>query len=1120
MCYLTAPQPMEAMRLVKQTTLYYKEGNSDKVYEISLCDVGGNTYVVNFRYGKRGGQLKEGTKTPAPVALATAEGVFDALETEKLNKGYTTTEGAPVTPKASSATTAVKPDESLFPLSESWKQLPAGRNKAILRRLHAAVTGEATGVARNWKLSRVIWKAGEYHIQEATPYLIRLFNTGNALQQYCCLWAMVRSRSTSAIPVLQLLYKQGSVQLSRLAGAGLLQLLEGVEKQNHLNTYVKALPEAFQELYAEGLPDVFLQERLEQPQTDYKWLTTLYLIATQNLRLKQQLKTLLLPLILKPPYFKQFRVIFKLAELLDDFDMLGMLSCKTERDQEMYKHYLSYADAQEEEVYVAEIEDWITPRKESKKAGSRIAFSNRTKWYLHRRTLRRLKMLGNAHSTDYVKLATAVLIAYERDRDVTPYYSEYNYEWKGREYVRVETRFPNNSQAIYLHQILSADHPDLTLVSGRWKMRNPDDKKPVTTTQRQPGAANAEGGGLLKKLAGLFGRKKTPDAAVPTEQPEAKPEIIVAEVPNENGTPYLGLWNAMPQAYVQLLMQAQVNEIHRFAIENLTVHPQYAAIKQKLDKEAIKLLLLSPYPLPASFGRTMAEERYTADVTPDSDVIIAMLNSIDEAARATGRGWAGLHKGVVTADPDFITCIAFNSDAGIRQWGRQLLATTLLDERVKQAAAGKVIVFLLGLTPGKTIDEALIKEATDWCFTLLAQELKQVSAGVLSDMLQHPVTATLLFGLRLLQHSQVQAGSLSEDFIYGLLLHSYQPVREAGVALLNSLHTEELLQKQHLVMMACIGKHEDVRKGIAPIAGRMAHTDAGFGNKLVEALLPYLLRKETIEGLQLWVSELLCNELTPFLKDVDKQAALRLLYSTFAPAQQTGAFILEKYTDPAQLTMPQIVALGSHENVAVREWCQRLYNQQVARIRYEKDESLQLLNSKWDDMRAFAREYFLQHFTAEDWTVETLVALADNVKPDIEAYGRELITRFFKEENGETYLLKLSQHPSEKMQLFATNYLERFAADNLERIQQLEFYFRSVLTRVNKSRVAKKRIYHFLYTEGVKHEAAARLVGSILSDISATMAIGDKAKCIEILLQLQALYQVQTPLTVKETEVR
>ena len=106
------------------------------------------------------------------------------------------------------------------------------------------------------------------------------------------------------------------------------------------------------------------------------------------------------------------------------------------------------------------------------------------------------------------------------------------------------------------------------------------------------------------------------------------------------------------------------------------------------------------------------------------------------------------------------------------------------------------------------------------------------------------------------------------------------------------------------------------------------------------------------------------------------------------------------------------------------------------------------------------------------------------------------------------------------MQLFATNYLERFAVDDSEKITSLDFYFRAVLTRVNKSRIAKNRIYNFLLQEGRKSEAAAKAVCSILTDVSATAAIGDKAKCIDILLQLKALYDVAVPVIVKETFMR
>ncbi len=37
------------MKLIQQTSLHFREGNFDKVYKIDLCEVGADTYVVNFR---------------------------------------------------------------------------------------------------------------------------------------------------------------------------------------------------------------------------------------------------------------------------------------------------------------------------------------------------------------------------------------------------------------------------------------------------------------------------------------------------------------------------------------------------------------------------------------------------------------------------------------------------------------------------------------------------------------------------------------------------------------------------------------------------------------------------------------------------------------------------------------------------------------------------------------------------------------------------------------------------------------------------------------------------------------------------------------------------------------
>jgi len=113
-----------------------------------------------------------------------------------------------------------------------------------------------------------------------------------------------------------------------------------------------------------------------------------------------------------------------------------------------------------------------------------------------------------------------------------------------------------------------------------------------------------------------------------------------------------------------------------------------------------------------------------------------------------------------------------------------------------------------------------------------------------------------------------------------------------------------------------------------------------------------------------------------------------------------------------------------------------------------------------------------------------------------------MITRYFTEEHGLEYLLKLSEHPAEALQLFATNYLERFAADDLEKLTHLEPYFVGILSRVNKGRVAKQRSIQFLEREALKSEEAARIVAGIFTRQSVTVAIGDKAKLIEGMLRI------------------
>ncbi|MEQ2005716.1 MAG: DNA ligase [Limisphaerales bacterium] len=76
------------MEECKSTSLYYREGSSDKEYHVRL-EAKGDGFVVNIAFGRRGSTLSTGTKTSAPVYYDAALMIFDKLVREKKAKGYT-----------------------------------------------------------------------------------------------------------------------------------------------------------------------------------------------------------------------------------------------------------------------------------------------------------------------------------------------------------------------------------------------------------------------------------------------------------------------------------------------------------------------------------------------------------------------------------------------------------------------------------------------------------------------------------------------------------------------------------------------------------------------------------------------------------------------------------------------------------------------------------------------------------------------------------------------------------------------------------------------------------------------------------------------------------------------
>ncbi|GAB4024182.1 hypothetical protein [Spirosoma gilvum] len=1054
------------MKLIKQIKLFFKEGNSDKVYEVDLCEVGVGQYVVNFRFGKRGATLKDGTKTPTPVSMAMAETLFNGLEVEKRKKGY------------QSEAEMFQPMPTL-PVDTTK---PKTREEAILQRLSALANGK-TEFRTAWKPSRVIWQAGVLRMKQAVPFLIRLVDRGEEMQRYATLWALGRCADPQAARTLQVYFtnQKYSDKTRRIAAEALVHVLQGDELQTHYQAVENRLPapvwQAILDKNTEVLTTLLIDLIVNEVQAEYELLDDVYTLAVKHPVVRKPLLTVLRQIKLQPAWFRSVRHILKVAELRDDFELQGLLAYRFEKTAAFFRKPDYYYDegGGDPSRYVAALDQRVRVKAELRKPDSRLAYSNRTRNYLKTRLFRSLNQLGKQKNVSYVRLATGILLAYNKATDYKPAHdaSEGHWDYNQGRWISFVRHYPAYDNAYLLNWILYGAGNKLEVnAMGLWQYRE---------TASAPSARNVDEQGLFNQLFSRVASflNKTAKLGEPdSESVPAQPVSLREEHFPE-------LWDQMPQAYVQLLLQAKVDEVHAFAYQNLLQHPDYPSIEAKIDESLLRQLVSSSFEIPTRWGIDILRKRLRQGA--DRSLVLLLLNSSVAEARQLGQEWVEQNSQIYTDDSAFVLSMLFSSYTEQRLWIDQLLAKMALSLVQQQLLIGRVVVMLQTITDNTATNNAIISEATSSLLRHATDALPALDQQIVAELLQIPVESTQAFAVRLLilKNSQPSAAVLG-----ALLTSAYTDVRRAGQDLYVSLQA------------------------------RLTN-DAAFADNLTNQLIQALIRKETAEGMHDDIAALLRGPLANSLPKLDRTTTLRLIYAHFRPAQELGLLVLDQYLNPDDLTIRQIIALGNHELLAVRQWCWQYFQQHLPRIRYERDEAIRLLDASWDDTRQAAMQFFRDHFSADDWTPETLVGIADSVRPDIQAFGRELITRFFTDEAGPEYLLKLSQHPDAAVQVFTTNYLERYATDQPERLRALAFYFRSVLLRVHQSRTAKTRVFAFLQREGLKSEENARFVARLLTDVSATAAIGDKARCISIMRDLQQQFNdLSLPIQVHQSEIR
>lgn len=1032
------------MQLISRTTLIYQAGTSDKIYEIDLCQAGENRYLVNFRYGRRGTTLKEGTKTIQAVPLAEAVRVFDKLVDSKIQKGYRDSQQPISNPSPPAVITATSSDI---------------RHQAILQRL-------ANRNNSKWSLDRVIWRAGELKIWEATPLLISLIGTGEPLRDYCIAWALGWCGDESAIAQLQQLTQDSSKAefVRRIAWEALYKLSDEQKRAEMRSQKIAQLPAQLHNLAQNGTAEAFktaLQTYLNS--SDYKCfavLDTIYQIDNEYVR--PALLDIICDAPLRPNYFQRIRHIFKIAEYRHDAEIFGILAYIFEQEPGKFDNYCIQWDSVSRR-YIPIDKNCRCYTEELKSPQSTKYYSKQTREYLRRRVWRTLKQLGEENDSNYINMAVGILLQYSDDDAVEVKNTSFR-RWNQQLYTYESFSKNWDRYANYLifNHILYENSPRYIAHPQAW----------------------------------LCSQSYKPGDSEPNQREEAFPE----------------LWQQHPEALLQLLLESNCRPVHHFAVKAMRTCSEFC---DRLDINTIIQLLSKPYEVTAKFAFELALPLYNSS-QPQVNLVLAVANCELHEARLQAYRWIEAQREYFSSS-DFIASLVTSQQAETRTFARRLLSSSILDDATARVLIGRIIAVLLSLTPNQT---DMAREVSETLLLSFTPQLRHLGFGVILDLLRHPMPEIQALGARILLNHETQAIDLPADLIESLIASPYESVRGIGMRIFGQLPDEKLLSDRTLILAMAVSATSDIRQAIRPIIRRLANSNLDFAGAIASELINILLAPEKSEGLRKDIVQLLQADIPGWMQNISKATTMQLLRAKFSVVQELGGLVLQANSDRflSELSISEIVKLANNEILPVREAARQIFLQSLDSIRTNSEEMLsavRLLESKWDDSREFATKIF-SNFTTQDWTPEVIISICDSVREDVRAFGRDLVIRNFADSYGQEYLLKFSEHPSADMQTFATNYLEDYAVDNPERLRKLAPYFISVLCSVNRGRVAKQRIFTFLDAEAQKSEAAAQIVAEILTRQSITMAISDKATAIQTMLKISKLYpQLSLPIQLK-----
>ncbi|MCO7225106.1 WGR domain-containing protein [Pleionea sp. CnH1-48] len=557
------------------------------------------------------------------------------------------------------------------------------------------------------------------------------------------------------------------------------------------------------------------------------------------------------------------------------------------------------------------------------------------------------------------------------------------------------------------------------------------------------------------------------------------------------------MWDRNPEKIIVLLLESRCYPVHQCALRMLQEHPDTIT---KLTAGQLAKLLEKPYQETAKLALEQVKNRLSGN-SFNKALSIALLNSVLDEARELATQYLNNTLALWYQDEQLLCEILASKHKEILNWISEIdyptLEPTIQIQILKQLIAHYQT--LSAVQPEQV--DALIHFAEK----NLPQALAEVEVFTISHLLKQSSLGLRYLAAQLTLKSQIPFEAIPTEIYQTISSSAETLIRSVGISLLGKQSDDKLLLQPNTVLTIFLNGESEERLAAATIIQRLLQASSDFGEHTTDTFVNAAFRGEAKPGLHDDLVELFKANLSPFWNTIDKDQLWRMLQAQSQAAQRIGAIVLSS-REASAYSVKQWAILANHSDKQVRLWSHAAYQNHLPKIAEDARNALRIFDSQWQDTQTFAEGYFRKQFDDTHWTPELIVFLCDNNNDHVQAFGKEILQTFFEHEQGQEYLEKLSQHPSENVQLFASQFLQDYASGKTDIILELKSYFVTVLSQVNKARVCKDRIFAFLMTEANDNRKVAEMVADIFTRQSITLVMKDKSTLIQNLLKLKLRY--------------